>query len=82
MPEPQIIPKKGKRANKRQIVSSESENNENYLDGLTIVVTGSFQKISRPDLVNFIKAHGAKNTTAISRKTDYLIAGHILDDGR
>ena len=57
-------------------------NNDDYLDGLTIVVTGIFQKLTRNELENFIKAHGGKTGSTINGKTNYLIAGHKLLDGR
>ena len=52
------------------------------LSELTIVVTGEFESINRVDIESFIKEHGGRNTGAISGKTDYLIAGHKLIDGR
>jgi len=48
----------------------------------TFVVTGQFAKISREDITKFIEDKGGKVATAISSKTDYLIAGHTLEDGR
>ena len=55
---------------------------DDIFEGLTIVVTGVFEIISRDDLVAFIKEKGGKNTSAVSGRTDYLIAGHKLEDGR
>ena len=52
------------------------------LEGLTFVVTGQFMNITRENLVKFILEKGGKNTSAVSGKTNYLIAGHILEDGR
>lgn len=50
--------------------------------GLTMVVTGQFQNISRSDIEQLIKDKGGKNTSAVSGKTDFLIAGYKLEDGR
>ena len=55
---------------------------ENCLDGLTIVLTGEFQIISRPKLEEFISFFGGKNTSAVSGKTDYLVCGYKYEDGR
>ena len=54
----------------------------NCLEGLTIVVSGQFQSISRPKLEEFIKTHGGKCTGSVSGKTDYLVVGYKLEDGR
>ena len=52
------------------------------LRGLTIVVSGIFQGITRDEVENTIKRFGGKCTGSISGKTDYLIAGFKLEDGR
>lgn len=38
--------------------------------------------ITRDNLVKFILDKGGKNTSAVSGKTSYLLAGHVLEDGR
>ena len=55
---------------------------DNCLEGLTIVVSGEFEGISRPKLEEFIKEKGGRNTSAVSGKTDYLLVGYKLEDGR
>jgi NAD-dependent DNA ligase len=55
---------------------------KNCLEGLTIVLSGEFELISRPKLEEFIKEHGGRNTSAVSGKTDYLVVGYKLEDGR
>ena len=55
---------------------------DDALEGLSIVVTGVFDCISRDDLVNFIKDKGGKSPGSVSGKTNYLIAGLKLEDGR
>lgn len=52
------------------------------LDGLTIVCSGIFENISREKLEEFIGAHGGKCTGSVSGRTDYLIVGYKLEDGR
>ncbi|MEZ6194991.1 MAG: NAD-dependent DNA ligase LigA [Planctomycetota bacterium] len=45
------------------------------LDGATFVITGTLPNLSRKDAQNLIKKHGGKPVGAISRATDYLVAG-------
>lgn len=52
------------------------------MEGLTFVCSGEFELISRPKLEDFIKSHGGRLTSAVSGKTDYLIVGYKLEDGR
>ena len=49
---------------------------------MVFVVSGEFEAISRSALEDFIKLKGAKNTSAVSGKTSYLIVGSKLEDGR
>ncbi len=43
--------------------------------GLQIVITGKISPMSRDDVKNLLISEGAKVTSSISKKTDYLIAG-------
>ena len=52
-----------------------NENATNKLEGQTFVISGVFEKISRNDLKKLIEENGGKNTSSISSKTDYLVAG-------
>ncbi|MEX2032854.1 MAG: helix-hairpin-helix domain-containing protein, partial [Dehalococcoidia bacterium] len=45
------------------------------LDGVSVVVTGSFQRWSRNQLEEFIKGLGGKVSGAVSKKTTFVIAG-------
>ena len=56
---------------------SEEENTQkgNQLEGLSIIISGVFEKYSRDEIKALIEAHGGKNTSSISKKTDYLVAG-------
>ncbi|MBR6640750.1 MAG: NAD-dependent DNA ligase LigA [Clostridia bacterium] len=45
------------------------------LDGMTIVVTGSFDEISRNDLSKLIESHSGKVSSSVSKKTSLVIAG-------
>jgi DNA ligase (NAD+) len=45
------------------------------LAGMSIVVSGVFQNLSRDELKLLIEKHGGKNVGSVSAKTDYLVAG-------
>ncbi len=53
----------------------ENENTSDTLDGLSIVISGSFSKYSRDELKEMIELHGGKNVSSISKKTSFLLAG-------
>ena len=46
----------------------------NKLNGASFVISGSFS-VSREDLKDLIIQNGGKNTSSVSKKTDYLITG-------
>lgn len=52
------------------------------LEGLTIVVTGVFQSVTREQIEGLITECGGRKTGSVSGKTNYLVAGHKLEDGR
>ena len=43
--------------------------------GLTFVITGTLEGMSREEAKALIEAHGGKVTDAISKKTSYLLLG-------
>lgn len=45
------------------------------LDGLTIVISGNFERYSRKEIKELIEKHGGKNTGSVSGKTDLIVAG-------
>lgn len=45
------------------------------LQGLSVVISGTFDKHSRDELKNIIEQNGGKNVSAVSSKTNYLLAG-------
>lgn len=47
----------------------------NKLEGMTIVVTGSFEDISRNDLSKLIELNSGKVSSSVSKKTTLVIAG-------
>lgn len=48
------------------------------LAGLSIIISGTFQKHSREELKNMIEQHGGKNVGSISKNTNYLLAGENI----
>ncbi|MBN1115855.1 MAG: NAD-dependent DNA ligase LigA [Bacteroidales bacterium] len=47
----------------------------NALEGKSIIISGVFEKLSRDEIKQLIEKHGGKNTSSISSKTDFLVAG-------
>ena len=45
------------------------------LAGLTFVVTGGLESFTRDSVAEAIVAHGGKASSAVSKKTDFLLAG-------
>ncbi|KGJ95805.1 NAD-dependent DNA ligase LigA [Thalassotalea sp. ND16A] len=56
-------------------VSEEDTSDVGGLEGLVFVLTGTMKSIKRSELGKLLEAHGAKVTSSVSIKTDYLIAG-------
>jgi|LakMenE18May11ns_1017448.scaffolds.fasta_scaffold6140473_1 replication factor C subunit 1 len=52
------------------------------LAGLTIVLSGIMQKLAREKLEIWITEHGGKCTGSVSGKTNILVVGEKLEDGR
>ena len=50
--------------------------------GVTVVFTGIPEEGSREDLEDYVKGMGGKVTGSVSGKTNYLVVGTILEDGR
>jgi len=48
------------------------------LSGLTIIISGTFEKNSRDDLKKMIEQNGGKNVSSISKNTSYLLAGNNI----
>jgi DNA ligase (NAD+) len=50
----------------------------NKLTGLTIIISGNFELYSREEIKHLIEIHGGKNSSSISPKTNYLLAGNKI----
>ncbi len=48
------------------------------LSGKSFVISGTFINYSRDEIKHMIEINGGKNTTSISQKTDYIIAGENM----
>ena len=49
---------------------------------LTFCFSGVLEQISRETAQDVVKSLGGRVTTAVSKKTDYLVVGNVLEDGR
>ena len=58
-----------------EISSTEQQVKSDKLKGLSIVISGTFSKISRDDLKELIQQHGGKNVSSVSASTSMLVAG-------
>lgn len=60
-----------------QMEVKQDENNPtgDKLKGLSFVVTGVFEKFEREELKRMIENNGGKNSSAVSSKTSFLLAG-------
>ena len=45
------------------------------LEGLSVVISGTFSRISRDELKELIQKHGGKNVSSVSASTSMLVAG-------
>ncbi len=58
-----------------QFEAPEIEKLSSVLAGKSIIISGSFAAHSRDELKDIIELHGGKNTSSISSKTSFLLAG-------
>jgi len=61
-----------------EIDSSILADRTNVLQGQSFVISGVFTNHSRDELKKLIEQNGGKNTTSISKKTSYLVAGENM----
>jgi len=54
------------------------EERSEKLQGLTFVISGTFQEHSRDELKSLIEQHGGRNAASVSAKTNYLLAGEEI----
>ncbi|MGM0621338.1 MAG: NAD-dependent DNA ligase LigA [Bacteroidota bacterium] len=58
-----------------QISEDQLSDRSDKLSGLSIVISGTFEKHSRDELKQLIEKNGGKNVSSLSKKTSYLLAG-------
>ncbi len=58
-----------------EISPEQLANKSTVLQGKTFVISGTFSSCSRDELKKLIEDNGGKNTSSISKKTDFLISG-------
>lgn len=61
-----------------ELSDEELEGTSNTLNGLSIIISGTFEKHSRNELKKMIEQHGGKNVGSISKKTSYMLAGENI----
>ena len=52
-----------------------TEGRSEALKGMTIVISGVFEKHSRDEYKNMIEKHGGKNAGSVSKSTSFILAG-------
>lgn len=58
-----------------ELSDGEKELRSSKLEGLNIVISGTFENHSRDELKELIEKNGGKNMSSLSTKTNYLLAG-------
>ncbi|MGC6433118.1 MAG: BRCT domain-containing protein, partial [Crocinitomicaceae bacterium] len=61
-----------------QFAIEEKENNSSKFEGETFVVSGVFASFSRNEIKELIEINGGKNSSSISSKTSYVVAGENM----
>ncbi|MDA9563132.1 NAD-dependent DNA ligase LigA, partial [Flavobacteriales bacterium] len=57
------------------LTEEQLQNSSVRLQGLTFVITGTFENHSRNDLKKIIEDNGGKNTGSVSKKTNFVLVG-------
>lgn len=71
----QLIERLKEKGLQMQIDEASLANRSDKLSGLSIIISGTFEKNSRDDLKKMIEQNGGKNVSSISKNTNYLLAG-------
>ncbi len=56
-------------------ITNNSEGSSNKLNGITFVITGSFDEMGRDEITKLIEDKGGKVSSSVSKRTSYVIAG-------
>ncbi len=57
---------------------TQSDNVSEKLNGLSVVISGTFSRVSRDELKELVLKHGGKLLSAVSANTDFLVAGEKM----
>jgi DNA ligase (NAD+) len=71
----QIVEKLKQAGLQFELSEQEAKTDSQLLAGKSFVISGSFAKHSRDEIKQLIEKNGGKNSSSISSKTDYLVAG-------
>ena len=71
----EIIEKLKKAGLQFELSEEEMQTTSEALKGKSIVISGTFARHSRDEIKQLIEKNGGKNSSSISSKTDYLVAG-------
>ncbi len=71
----EIIEKLKKAGLQFELSEEEMQTTSDALAGKSFVISGTFAKHSRDEIKQLIEKNGGKNSSSISSKTDYLVAG-------
>ncbi|MBV5314037.1 MAG: NAD-dependent DNA ligase LigA [Prolixibacteraceae bacterium] len=74
----QLVERLKEKGLQMQIDEESLANRSEKLSGLTIIISGTFEKNSRDDLKKMIEQNGGKNVSSISKNTSYLLAGNNI----
>lgn len=59
-------------------IEDEEKNLSNKLEGLSIIISGTFKNFSRDEIKLCIEKNGGKNVSSISKNTDLFVAGENI----
>jgi DNA ligase (NAD+) len=71
----ELIAKLREKGLRLELDPSERRRSGGPLEGKTLVLTGTLEKLTREEAASMIKAAGGKVVNSVSRKTDYVVAG-------
>ena len=78
----EIVNRLKKNGLKFELSEDEKELRSSKLEGLNIVISGTFENHSRDELKDIIEKNGGKNVSSLSSKTNYLLAGKNMGPGK
>ena len=61
-----------------EMQEDENESLSDKLQGMSIIISGTFKNYSRAEIKSVIEQHGGKNVSSISKNTDLFVAGENI----